>query len=247
MNGHVIRPLITAFAFLTRLPIRAGTITDRDLGRSVGFFPLVGMMLGLLMAGLAYAFIGFFTPTMVAVLVAAAGALLTGGLHLDGLSDLFDGLAGGQGDRARTLAIMRDSRIGAQGAVAVVLVLVAKIAATSVLIENRQYAALVAVPAISRFAVAPSIVLFPYTRQEGLGRAFNGEAGWFQLVLAALILGGVLLAFGVSLGQPALAGVLAALILALALRVKLGGLTGDVYGATIEIVEVVASYVATLV
>jgi len=247
MNGHVIRPLITAFAFLTRLPIRAGAITDRDLGRSVGFFPLVGLVLGLLAAGLAYAFIEFFTPLMVAVLLAAASALLTGGLHLDGLSDLFDGLAGGQGDRERTLAIMRDSRIGAQGAVAVVLVLVAKIAAMSVLVENRQYAGLVAVPVISRFAVAPAIVLFPYTRQEGLGRAFNGEAGWVQLVIAALIVAGVLLAFGLSLGQPALAGVLTALLLALALRVKLGGLPGDVYGATIEIVEVVAAYVATLV
>lgn len=246
MNGHVIRPLITAFAFLTRLPIRAGKITDRDLGRSVGFFPLVGLVLGLLTAGLAYAFVEFFTPTMVAVLLAAAGALLTGGLHLDGLSDLFDGLAGGQGDRQRTLAIMRDSRIGAQGAVALVLALAAKIAAASVLVENRQYAALVAVPVISRFAVGPSIVLFPYTREEGLGRAFNGEAGWVQLVLGALTLGAVLVAFGLSLGQAALAGLLTALVLALALRAKLGGLTGDVYGATIEIVEVVAAYVATL-
>jgi adenosylcobinamide-GDP ribazoletransferase len=247
MNGHVIRPLITAFAFLTRLPVRAGKISDRDLGRSVGFFPLVGLLLGLLTAGLAYALVEFFPPTMVAVLLVAASALLTGGLHLDGLSDLFDGLAGGQGDRQRTLAIMRDSRIGAQGAVALVLVLAAKIAATSLLVDNRQYAALVAVPVISRFAVVPSIVLFPYTREEGLGRAFNGQAGWVQLVLAALTLAAVLVAFGLSLGQPALAGLLAAIILALALRAKLGGLTGDVYGATIELVEVVASYVATMV
>jgi len=246
MTAHVIRPLITAFAFLTRLPIRAGAITDRDLGRSVGFFPLVGLVLGLLTAGLAYAFVEFFPPPMVAVLLVAAGALLTGGLHLDGLSDLFDGLAGGQGDRERTLAIMRDSRIGAQGAVAVVLVLAAKIAAASVLVEGRQYAALVAIPVIGRFAVAPSIVLFPYTRPEGLGRAFNGEAGWVQLVLAAVTLGAVLAAFGVSLGQPALAGLLIAIVIALALRVKLGGLTGDVYGATIEIAEVAAAFVATL-
>jgi len=246
MTAHVIRPLITAFAFLTRLPIRAGAITDRDLGRSVGFFPLVGLVLGLLTAGLAYAFVEFFPPPMVAVLLVAAGALLTGGLHLDGLSDLFDGLAGGQGDRERTLAIMRDSRIGAQGAVAVVLVLASKIAAASVLVEGRQYAALVAIPVIGRFAVAPSIVLFPYTRPEGLGRAFNGEAGWVQLVLAAVTLGAVLAAFGVSLGQPALAGLLIAIVIALALRVKLGGLTGDVYGATIEIAEVAAAFVATL-
>jgi adenosylcobinamide-GDP ribazoletransferase len=246
MMGFVIRPLITAFAFLTRLPIRAGTITDRDLGRSVGFFPLVGLVLGLLTAGLGYAFIGFFTPTMVAILLVAAGALLTGGLHLDGLSDLFDGLAGGQGDRERTLAIMRDSRIGAQGAVALVLVLAAKVAAFSVLVEARQYAALVAIPVIGRFAVVPAIVMFPYTRPEGLGRAFNGEAKWPQVVVASLTMGAVLFAFGLTLGQPALAGFLAAIILALALRARLGGLTGDVYGATIEIAEVAAAFVATL-
>lgn len=247
MTGFVIRPLITAFAFLTRLPIRAGAISDRDLGRSVGFFPLVGLVLGLVTAGVAYALAGSFTPTMVAIVLVAAGALLTGGLHLDGLSDLFGGLAGGQGDRERILALMRDSRMSVQGAVAVMLVLAAKIEAMSVLVEARNYAALVAIPVIGRFAVAPAIIMFPYTRPEGLGRAFNGEAGWPQLVMVAVTMGAVLLAFGVSLGQPALAGLLSAIIVGLALRAKLGGLTGDVYGATIEIAEVAAAFVATLV
>ena len=247
MTGLVIRPLITAFAFLTRLPIRAGSISDRDLGRSVGFFPLVGLVLGLVTAGLAYALAGFFTPTMVAIAVVAAGALLTGGLHLQGLSDLFDGLARGQGDRERILAIMRDDRTGAQGAAAVMLVLAAKIAAVTVLIDGRSFFALVAMPVIARFAVAPVIVMFPYTRPEGLGRAFNGEAGATQLVVAAVTMGAVLFAFGLGLGQPALAGLLTAIILALALYAKLGGLTGDIYGAAIELAEVAAAFVATLV
>jgi adenosylcobinamide-GDP ribazoletransferase len=242
----LIRPLVTAFAFLTRLPIRAGFISDRDLGRSVGFFPLVGLVLGLASAGLGYACARVFPPTMTAVVLVAGLAIATGGLHLDGLSDLFDGLGGGRGDRERTLAIMRDSRIGAQGAIALFLLLAAKIAATAALLEARDYVALVAVPVIGRFAVAPSIVLFPYTRTEGLGRAFNGEAGVRELAIAAATTAIVTVALGPALLKPALAAVLVALLLAVALRARLGGLTGDIYGATIELGEVTAAFVATL-
>lgn len=247
LDHQLIRPLTTAFAFLTRLPIRAGAISDRDLGRAVGFFPVVGLVLGLAVASLAYAAAHVFPPTMVAVLVVAGLAAITGGLHLDGLSDLFDGLAGGQGNRERTLAIMRDSRIGAQGAVAVFLLLAAKIAAVATLIETRDFLALAALPVIGRFAVGPSIVLFPYTRAQGLGRAFNGEAGIAQLIVGAGTT--VVIAFalgGPSLLEPALAGLVVSLLLAVVLKARLGGLTGDIYGATIEIAEVTGAFVSTL-
>lgn len=246
LDQQLIRPLMTAFAFLTRLPIRAGTISDRDLGRSVGFFPVVGLVLGLAAAALAFAAAHVFPATMVAVLMVAGLAAITGGLHLDGLSDLFDGLAGGRGNRERTLAIMRDSRIGAQGAVAVFLLLAAKIAAAATLIEARDFMALAALPVISRFAVGPSIVLFPYTRTEGLGRAFNGEAGIPQLVVAGATTVLVAFALGPSLLKPALAAVAVSLLLAVVLKARLGGLTGDIYGATIEVAEVTAAFVATL-
>lgn len=246
MNEHVIRPLVTAFAFLTRLPIRAGVISDEDLGRSVGFFPLVGLVLGFVVTGLAFGFSRLFPATMTAVLVVTALAAITGGLHLDGLSDLFDGLGGGQGHRERTLAIMRDSRIGAQGAISVFLALAAKIAATAALIDAGDFLALAAVPVIGRFAVGPAIVLFPYARAEGLGRAFNGTARIPQLVVAAGITATVVLALGPSLLAAALGALGVALILAVALRIHLGGLTGDIYGAIIEIAEVAAAFLAVL-
>jgi adenosylcobinamide-GDP ribazoletransferase len=246
MDGQLLRPLMTAFAFLTRLPIRAGAISNRDLGRSVGFFPVVGLVLGLATAALAYAAAHVFPATMVAVLTVAALAAITGGLHLDGLSDLFDGLAGGQRNRERTLAIMRDSRIGAQGAVAVFLLLAAKVAAAASLIEARDFMALAALPVIGRFAVGPSIVLFPYARAEGLGRAFKGEAGIPQLIIAGATMVAVALALGPSLLKPALVAQAVALMMAVVLKARLGGLTGDIYGATIEIAEVAAAFVATL-
>ena len=246
MNRHVIRPLMTAFAFLTRLPIRVGVISDDDLGRSVGFFPLVGLVLGFAIAGLAYAMDGLFPPAMTAVVVTIALAAVTGGLHLDGLSDLFDGLAGGQGNRQKTLAIMRDSRIGAQGAVAVFLALAAKIAAVSTLIDAGDFLALVAIPVIGRFAVGPAIVLFPYARAEGLGRAFNGRARLPQLVIGAVITGAVVLGLGPTLLPAALRALGVALIVAVALRIHLGGLTGDIYGAIIEIAEIAAAFLSVL-
>jgi len=246
VTTHLIRPLMTAFAFLTRLPIRAGVISDDDLGRSVGFFPLVGLVLGFAIAGLAYAADRLFPPPMTAVLVTIALAAVTGGLHLDGLSDLFDGLGGGQGNREKTLAIMRDSRIGAQGAIAVFLALGAKIAAASTLIEDGDFLALAAIPVIGRFAVGPAIVLFPYARAEGLGRAFNGRARPLQLVIAALITGAVILGLGPTLVAAALGALGVTLLLAVALRLHLGGLTGDIYGAIIEIAEVTAAFLAVL-
>jgi adenosylcobinamide-GDP ribazoletransferase len=246
LTALLLRPLLAAFGFLTRLPIRAGLPTDRELGRAVGFFPLVGLALGLWTAGLAWASARAFPPAMTAVLAVAALALATGGLHLDGVADLVDGLAGGRGDRERTLAIMRDSRIGSQGAVALILLLAAKIAATATLVEGHDYPALIAIPVIGRFAVGPTIVLFPYTRAEGLGRAFHGEAGPRQLLLAGALTAAMVIVLGPVLLRATLAAVLVSLLLAVALRARLGGLTGDIYGAIIETAEVTAAFVATL-
>jgi adenosylcobinamide-GDP ribazoletransferase len=242
----MIRALITAFAFLTRLPVLAGPVSDRDLGRAVGFFPLVGLVLGLMVTGLGYWLAGTLPSVLGAVLLVSLLAALTGALHLDGISDLFDGLAGGHGDRERILAIMRDSRIGAQGAVALVLVLMAKIAAVSVLLEGRDFLSLLAFPVIARFAVVPQIVLFRYTRPEGLGRAFNGEARIVELVMATVTMTAVAFALGPTIAKQAGAALGMSMLLAFWLRSRLGGLTGDVYGATIEITEAVALFVAAL-
>src|SRR5437016_1160273 len=134
-----MRPVLTAFAFLTRLPVGGGPLRDADLGRSIAFFPLVGLVLGLVLTGLA--------------------SLLTGGLHLDGVADVFDALGGGRGDRQRMLEIMRDSRIGAHGAAALFLLLLAKTFAVATALEHRDLLALMVFPMLGRWAVTPTIVL----------------------------------------------------------------------------------------
>jgi adenosylcobinamide-GDP ribazoletransferase len=234
-----VRALVAAFGFLTRVPITRGPITDAELGRAVGYFPLVGAVLGLLLAGLGAGLArAALPPALAAVVLVAALALLTGGLHLDGLADLFDALGGGRGDRARMLEIMRDSRVGAHGAAALVLVLLAKTLAMAAALERRDLGAVVAFPAVARWAVTPAIAFFPYARAEGLGRAFSGQAGAWQVVGATVTAIAVLAGLGGRLILPALAALVVVLLLAVALGRRLGGLTGDAYGAAIELGEV---------
>jgi adenosylcobinamide-GDP ribazoletransferase len=234
-----MRAVVAAFAFLTRLPVWRGPLRDGDLGRSVSFFPLVGLVLGFALTGLAAALAGAVAPWLVAVLLATLLAGLTGGLHLDGFADVFDALGGGRGDRARMLEIMRDSRIGAQGAAALTLMLIAKVAALAQAVERRDLLALLAFPTIARWLAALLIVLFPYVRAEGLGRAFSGEAGRIQAGVASGIAVVVIGVLGVPLILPALGTAVVVLAFAFWLYRRLGGLTGDVYGAAIELGEVV--------
>jgi adenosylcobinamide-GDP ribazoletransferase len=240
VRPSVVRPLVAAFAFLTRLPVWSGPLRDEDLGRSLTFFPVVGLVLGLVLTGLASLLGGVLPPTLAAVVLVALLAAVTGGLHLDGVADVFDALGGGRGDKQRMLDIMRDSRIGAHGAAALVLVLIAKVFAVAAVLERRDLICLLAFPAIARWAVTPAIVFFPYARAEGTGRAFSGEARAWEVAGATVIVAGALVALGPRLFVPAAGALVAASLLALWLRRRLGGLTGDVYGAAIELGEVVA-------
>ena len=239
----MLRPLAAAFGFLTRIPIGRGAIEPRELGRAVAWFPAVGAALGVAQLAGHRALDGALGPGVIAVALVALHAGLTGGLHLDGVADVFDALGGGRGQRDRMLAIMRDSRIGAHGAVAVALVLAAKAAAIAELIDHSSGHrhgpgwALFAAPIAARWAAVPLVVGFPYTRPDGLGRAFHDHAGAAQVLgataIAALAIGWI----GAPVIAPALAAAAAALAIAVWLHRHLGGLTGDVYGAAIEAAE----------
>ena len=181
---------------------------------------------------------------MVGGLLAASLAALTGGFHLDGVADLFDAAGGGRGDRARMLAIMRDSRIGAHGAVALVLILLVKTAALADLVSRRDLLPLLACPALGRWAVTPLLAFFPYARAEGVGRAFSGRVGRGQVAVASGIVILVVGVLGLRMALPAVGALASAVALGLWLRRLLGGLTGDVYGAAVEIAETTALVIA---
>jgi adenosylcobinamide-GDP ribazoletransferase len=230
----MVRTFLCAVGFLTRLPVPHVTLDERDVARSAGFFAWVGGIIAALLAGAAWlgAPLG---PRALAIVLVALWALITGGLHLDGVADTFDGLGGGRGDRQRMLDIMRDSRIGAHGATALVLLLLLKTAALErVLAEGRT--SFWAVPVFARFVVTVLLASFAYARSQGLGSAFAGRVGAREIAIGALAL--VPLAyFGTAIVLPALIGAVVALALSLRLRALLGGMTGDVHGAALELCE----------
>lgn len=226
----MLRPLAAALAFLTRLPTVPRDLRPVEIGRSIAFFPLAGLFLGATATLLATLPLD---PTLLAIAIVALGAYLTGGLHLDGVADVADGLGGGRRDRTRTLAIMRDSRIGAFGAMALVLLLLAKVHATSAALSSR-WPILVA-PVLARALASAVIVTFPYARRDGLGRIFHAEGRAHHALLALLLAAPLIYMSGLWL--PFAAATITALALALYISRRLGGLTGDVYGACIETAE----------
>jgi adenosylcobinamide-GDP ribazoletransferase len=206
-----LRETALAFRFLTRIPVPGAAMGTAGLGRALAWFPVPGLALGILLAGAARVADGHLAPLVTSALLVALLAWLTGGLHLDGLADVADGLGGSRGDAERALAIMRDSRIGAHGASAVTLLLGAKLAAVAQLAGADGTWALVGAPAVSRFAVVPLVVLFPYARPQGLGKAFHEGGGPRELALAAAIAAAVVAALGLRALAPTAAAVAAAL------------------------------------
>ena len=234
----VWRAFSCALGFLTRIPAPRVDVTPSVLGLSAGFFPLVGLLLGGLWAGLFWLLRDVPPHPWWTLVFLAVSALATGALHLDGLADLVDGLGGGRGDRARTLEIMRDTRIGSFGVVALVLFLAAKgIALHEALRTPKALTLLLVAPLVARFAAVPLLAFFPSARPDGLGRAFRERCGAPSLLLAAGTTGAALWLAGPVVWLPSAAALGAALALAVGVAVRLKGLTGDAIGAAIEAAE----------
>lgn len=235
----VIRPLLIALQFLTRVPVRLNRPPDSgEVGRSLLFYPLVGLLLGLLLATLAGLLAGL--PSLLgAALLLVAWVLFTGALHLDGLADTCDAWAGGHGERERTLTLMKDPRSGPMGVTAVVLVLLVKFAALCTLLDSRNTAALVLVPLLGRLALPLLFLTTAYVRPGGLGAALTTEVPR-RASAAILVIG--LAAIPLFTGRQGFIAVLSALAVFLCLRAaiqrRIGGTTGDTAGALVELTEV---------
>ena len=237
----LLRALQCAMGFLTRIPVATMMPPPRVVGLSVTFFPMVGLLLGAILALVHWLLRDcLHAPPHVlwAVLLVTLHVLLTGGLHLDGLADVSDGLGGGGRDRERTMTIMRDSRIGSFGTISLVLLLLTKVFATlEILRSPHSILILLIFPVVARFAAVLLIVLFPYARPDGLGRDFHDHSGWLELLMAAALTTAAVLISGIPAMIAAPVAIACALLVGLWLWRRLGGLTGDVYGAAIELSE----------
>jgi len=235
--------LLTAFQFLTTFPaVIRRAFTPQELGRAVGFFPLVGLALGGIFYGMEVGLSLIFPAQVVAVLILAAWLLLTRALHFDGFLDTCDGLFGGFTPERR-LEIMRDSRVGAFGVAGGGLLLLAKFAAV---VSLSRLSGLLLAPVMGRWALSIVVFAFPYAREKGLGRDMKDNVHWPQVILATVV---TLLAAWFFAGLAgllafALAGVVVWLGAGFTLH-RIPGLTGDSYGALCELVELVVLLVFT--
>ena len=229
--------LHVAAVFLTRLPLPHLPQTPPPLARVLWAFPLVGAGLGVLGGGLLLGLsLAGVPPLVAAFLTLAALVLLTGGLHEDGLADVADGFGGGRGDKARTLEILRDSRIGSYGVVALVLALGLKAAALSAFADPWQGAAALSAALVLGRAVVPPLLLGSRpARQDGLGASAGrpSPAAVAFAVGGAVAVAAVILLSPLGLGGSVVAAAVAALaVIALAHR-PIAGHTGEVRGAAI--------------
>ena len=234
-----------ALRFLTVIPLpsRRQAVPEK-VGRSLGYFPLVGLLLGLLIMGLDRGLELVLPTSVVSGLLVVVLVLATGAIHLDGFIDTCDGLVAGRTPQQRW-EVMRDSRVGAFGVVGACCLLLLKYVSLAGLPESSRMAALVLMPVLGRWAVVCSISAFPYARPEGLGKAFKDGATWPGVALATIIALAASVGFLQLKGLAIMFGVgLVTLTLSLILKRKFAGLTGDTYGAVIEVAEVTAVILA---
>lgn len=229
-----------ALRFLTILPVPGDGAADGIvLENSLVYFPIVGLLLGLL-AALAAAGLQFLLPPLPgAVVLVGLLVLFSGGLHMDGLADTADGFFSSR-PRARILEIMRDSAIGSMGTLAIVLVLCLKIAALASLPAPRVWQAVFLMPLAGRSALVLMTVFFPYARSEGgLASPFfkGGKAVPAAVALLLFTVCAIMVAGGALGGLSLLAAVAVCLLFGLFCMRKIGGITGDTLGCTCELAE----------
>ncbi len=242
-----MRAFFIAVQFLTRLPAPAAhDVNERQVGYSLLFYPLVGLIIGALLAALHWLLLDT-SATLAAALLVATWILITGGLHLDGLADSADAWVGGLRNRERTLAIMKDPCCGPMGVVALVVVLIVKFAALQTLSTTGDWIALLIAPLLARTALPALFVTTPYVRANGLGSPL---AAHLPRHGAIAVVGLVVLALPLLTGVHGLWMLLSALVAFSVLRTmmikRIGGTTGDTAGALVELLETSTLVVASV-
>lgn len=236
------RAFLLAARFLTRAPLPdPGPPKAEDTGRIALYYPLVGLLLGLLLALLA-GLLGAAPTPLVALLVLLLWVWGTGALHLDGLADCTDAWVGGLGDRARTLAILKDPHMGTMGVVAIVLALLAKWSGLWVLLDTAQAGDLIAlalIPALARMQLLLLALTTPGATPSGMGAALRASlppgAGW-MMVVAGWLLAWPWLGWSWWLWLAVAGG--SWWLWRASMRQRLGGFTGDTAGALVELTEI---------
>jgi adenosylcobinamide-GDP ribazoletransferase len=234
----VLKPLLLALQLLTRIPVPIEiAATEQQIGRSLLYYPLVGLLLGAIIYGVA-AILPGQTLLLNAALVTAVWLVLTGALHMDGLADSADAWVGGMGDSQRTLDIMKDPRSGPMAVTVVVVAILLKFTALYSLLQQGYLLPLLLIPMLARGQILLLFLTTPYVRRQGMGSALSSHLprvlAWVMLLLTTLLWVYVMQWRGVMMVVVLL--IMFALLRHSLMR-RIGGTTGDTAGAVVELAE----------
>lgn len=244
-----MKPLIVALQFLTPIPVKLNSVDQKDLARSMGYFPLIGLFIGLclvLVKTLSFGPLNF-SAMVTATLVLLALTALSGGLHLDGLGDMCDGFYAGR-SRADIVKVMRDPHLGAMGVIGIFFILMLKWALLMSLPLGVPYyynIALALTPLLGRWAMVIAAAIGPYAPAavDGTARPFTDNLSRQNVIIATalvfLVTAGASLVSGTAIWFfLALIALMAPAAIVILARKILGGITGDILGAVNEVAEV---------
>ncbi len=237
--SSIVNHYFVAQTFLTRIPCPA--FVDHGpgaLAKSTVYFPLVGLFIGLLASGVFFTASAIWTPLIAATLTIAFSIAITGAFHEDGLADSADGLGGGF-TLERKLEIMRDSRIGTYGSVALILSILLRVTALAEIPTEYIIPALVIAHMAGRWSSLPLIIFNQYLREDGTGKPFAESVGVVSFYTATLYSSIIVL---LLLGLPAFNIIITIVLITISahfyLRKKIGGITGDTLGAINQCIEI---------
>jgi len=269
----IFSALVTAFQFLTIIPLRTKSqISERDVYNSAAFFPFIGAFQGLFLVFLSCVFLKILSTEIATAFALSSYVLITGGFHLDGLSDTFDALSvKSSGDKERDiekrLRVMKDSTVGPMGVIAIVFFLLLKYLLMADILRTdnpNKYFLFFLMPVFSKWAMVITMYHGRSARADGIGRTFLEHVGLRQIVFATGVLisfltGWYLLGYlawnlsGQMVGLCVLLSffetifiMLVCFILKYLFNTRFGGLTGDNFGAIHEITEIVFLTIAIL-
>lgn len=234
-EDQMIKGLILALQFLSRIPINYPVdMNELNIRRSTFFYPYTGMLLGLL-ASIPYYFLHSFNNDIAAFISLLVLIILTGGLHLDGLSDTADGFFSNR-DKERTLEIMKDSRIGAFGVLSLIVIIFFKFILISNIGTNLPLALILSM-GNSRMIVLLQIAFKKSARPGGLGDMVHNSQPKVYILSSAILYILIIILMDISYLLALVFSMLIGELISLYSYKKIGGFTGDVYGATIELTE----------
>jgi adenosylcobinamide-GDP ribazoletransferase len=241
----MIKHFLAAVQFLTVFPLPSILkINERDIGRSLSYFPVVGLLLGGAAACLDYGLRHLLPLSVTSALVVIFMIAVSGALHMDGLADTADGFLSAR-PRGQILEIMRDSRVGPMGVIAIVCVLILKVTVLTEVAPAWRWWVLLLTPLAGRCALLTNIAIMPYAREEGgLASIFYQNRSSLQLVYPLIVLATIgWLVSGWAALTAGVASFVFSLIFAAYVYQKIGGSTGDTLGAACELTELVPALV----